>query len=118
MLKWLVTWLANAISLLIVAYLVPGFRVAGFGSALIAAIVIGLINGTLGAVLKFFTWPLRLLTLGLLTLLINAAMLKLAASFVDGFQIDGWFSAFVGALLLAIVSTLLTWITPDFKKKD
>lgn len=118
MLKWLVTWLVSAISLLIVAYLVPGFRVAGFGSALIAAIVIGLINGTLGAVLKFFTWPLRLLTLGLLTLLINAAMLKLAANFVDGFQIDGWFSAFVGALLLAIVSTLLTWITPDFKKKD
>jgi putative membrane protein len=118
MLNWLIKWLVSAISLLIVAYFVPGFHVNGFTAALIAAVVVGLINGTLGAVLKFFTWPLRLLTLGLLTWLINAAMLKLATSFVDGFRIDGWVPALIGSLLLAIVSTALRWIVPDFKKSD
>jgi len=117
MLHWLVKWLVSAISLLIVAYFVTGFHVAGFVSALIAAVVIGLINGTIGTVIKFFTFPLRLLTLGLLTWVINAAMLMLAANFVDGFRIDGWGPAMIGALLLAIVSTVLGWITPDFKKK-
>jgi putative membrane protein len=117
MLHWLIKWLVSAISLLIVAYFVPGFHVVGFPSALIAAVVIGLINGTLGAILKFFTFPLRLLTLGLLTLVINAGMLKFATHFVDGFAIDGWGPAIIGAFLLAIVSGLLNWVTPDFKKK-
>jgi len=115
MLNWLIKWLVSAISLLIVAYFVPGFHVAGFTAALIAAIVVGLINGTLGVVLKFVTWPLRLLTLGLLTWLVNAAMLMLATHFVDGFRIDGWFAALIGSLLLAIVSTALGWIVPDSK---
>jgi putative membrane protein len=115
MLKWIITWVISAISLLIVAHIVPGFRVAGFGSALIAAIVIGLINGTLGMLLKFFTWPFRVLSLGLLTWIINAAMLKLATAFVDGFAIDGWFAALLGALLLTVVTTILQWIVPDKK---
>ncbi len=117
MLSWLVKWLVSAISLLIVANFVSGFHVAGFVPALIAAVVIGLINGTLGVIIKFFTFPLRLLTLGLLTLIINAGLLKLATHFVDGFRIDGWGPAIWGALLLAIVSTVLGWLTPDFKRK-
>ena len=116
MLNWLLKWLVSAISLLIVAHFVPGFHVTSFPAALIAAVVVGLVNGTLGAVLKFFTWPLRVLTLGLLTWVINAGMLKLASSFVDGFRIDGWGPALIGALLLAIVSTVLSWIVPDFNK--
>ena len=116
MLNWLVKWLVSAISLLIVAYVVPGFVVASFTAALLAAVVVGLINGTLGTVLKFFTWPLRLLTLGLLTWAINAAMLMLATKFVDGFRITDWPAAFIGSLVLAIVSTALRWIVPDFHK--
>ena len=116
MLSWLLKWLVSAISLLIVTRVVDGFHVAGLVPALIAAVVIGLINGTIGAVIKFFTFPLRLLTLGLLTLVINAGMLKLATHFVDGFRIDGWGPALIGALVLAIVSTVLGWLTPDFKK--
>ena len=118
MLSWLLKWLVSAVSLLIVTRFVTGFHVAGFIPALIAAIVIGLINGTLGAIIKFFTFPLRWLTLGLLTLIINAGMLKLATRFVDGFRIDGWIPAIVGALLLAIVSTVLGWLVPDFKRKE
>jgi putative membrane protein len=117
MLNWLIKWLLSALSLLIVAYLVPGFHVAGFGAALIAAIVVGLINGTLGMILKFFTWPFRILTLGLLTWAINTAMLLLAARLVDGFQIDGWFAAFVGSLALAVVGAILGLVMPE-KKTD
>ncbi len=118
MLQLLIKWLVNAISLLVVAYVVPGFHVAGFMSALIAALVVGLVNGTLGAVLRFFTWPLRILTLGLLTWIISAAMLLLSARLVDGFTIDGFIPALIGSLVLAIVSALLGWLTPDFDRKD
>ena len=115
-LKLLLQWLVSAVSLLIVAYVVPGFVVSGFKAALIAALVAGFVNGTLGALLRLFTWPLRILTLGLLTWVTNAAMLGLAAYLVDGFSIEGIFPAMLGSLLLAIVSTLLRWVLPDFKK--
>ena len=112
----LLKWLVSAISLLIVAYLVPGFHVSGFKAALIAALVIGLVNGTLGALIKFFTWPFRVLTLGLLTWVISACMLWLSTQFVDGFRISGFIPALLGSLALAIVSTVLGWLTPSDKK--
>jgi putative membrane protein len=107
----LIKWLVNALSLLIVAYVVPGFRMRSFGSAMIAAVVIGLVNGTLGAILKFVTWPFRILTLGILTWIINAFMLWFASKFVSGFEIDGFIAALIGSLLLAIVSGILGSIT-------
>jgi putative membrane protein len=116
MVHLLLKWLVNAISLLIVAYIVPGFHVAGFGSALIAALVIGLVNGTLGAILKFFTWPFRVLTLGLLTWVINTLMLWLSTQFVSGFSISGFLPALFGSLALAIVSTILGGLTPSGKR--
>jgi putative membrane protein len=116
MIHLLVRWLVSAVSLLIVAYVVPGFHVHSFGAAMIAALVIGFVNGTLGAILKFVTWPFRILTLGLLTWVIDAAMLLLAAKFTQGFQIDGWFAALIGALLLALVSGLLHTVTGGSKK--
>jgi putative membrane protein len=100
-------WLVNAVSLLIVAYIIPGFYVRSFGSALIAALVIGLVDGTLGAVILFLTWPFRILTLGLLTWVINAFLLWLASKLVPGFEIHGAFAALFGALLLAIVNAVL-----------
>ncbi len=117
MLHLLLKWLVSAISLLIVAYLIPGFHVAGFQAALIAALVIGLVNGTLGAVLRFFTFPFRILTLGLLTWVINALMIWLSTQFVDGFSISGFIPAMLGSLALAIVSTILGWLTPSSGKK-
>ena len=104
MLNLLLGWLASALSLLVVAYFVPGFHVATFGTALIAAVVIGLINGTLGFVVKLVTFPLRMLTLGLLSLVINAFLLWFATYFVDGFRIDGFSTALVGSLLLSLVN--------------
>jgi uncharacterized membrane protein YvlD (DUF360 family) len=78
MVALLVHWLISAVSLLIVTYILPGIQVRGFGTALIAAIVIGFINATLGLILKILTLPLTLLTFGLFLLVINALMLQLA----------------------------------------
>lgn len=104
----LIHWFLSAASLLIVAFLFPGIEVSGLGTALMAPIVIGFINATLGIVMKIVTLPLTLLTLGVFWLIINALMLQLAAALVPGFFIAGFWSAFFGAIVLSIVSTLLS----------
>ena len=111
--KLLIRWLLSAISLMIIAYFVPGFYVRGFGAALIAAAVIGFINATLGVFLKVLTFPLTILTLGLFLIVINAVMLKLAAFVVPGFQVRTWLAAFIGAILLSIVSAILHRLVND-----
>ena len=103
----LLHWLISTLSLLIVAYIIPGIQVTGVGTALIAAIVIGLINATLGLILKIVTFPLTILTLGLFWLVINALMLQLASSLVPGFYVSGFWAAFFGAIVLSIVSMIL-----------
>jgi putative membrane protein len=107
MVALLIHWLISAVSLLIVAYILPGIEVRGFGTALIAAIVIGLINATLGLILKILTLPLTLLTFGLFLLVINALMLQLASTLVPGFFVSGFWSAFFGAIVLSLVSMIL-----------
>ncbi len=103
----LIHWLISAVSLLIVTYVIPGIQVSGFGTALIAAIVIGLINATLGFVLKLITFPLTLLTLGLFWFVINALMLQLASVLVPGFYVSGFWAAFFGAIVLSLVNMAL-----------
>lgn len=103
----LINWLISALSLVIVAKVIPGFQLSGFGSALIAAIAIGFVNGTLGFFLKVVTFPLTIVTLGLFWLLINALMLKLAAALVPGFRINGFLPAFFGAIVLTLVNLVL-----------
>lgn len=102
-----ITWLLSAISLMIVAHLIPGFSVSSFGSAVIGAIVIGFVNMTLGFILKVLTLPLTILTFGVFLLVINALMLQLAASFVPGFMVQGFLPAFFGAIVLAVVNMAL-----------
>jgi len=103
----LIHWFISAGSLLIVAFLFPGIEVSGLGSAVIAPIVIGFINATIGLVVKIITLPLTLVTLGIFWLVINALMLQLAAALVPGFHIAGFFSAFFGAIVLSIVNMVL-----------
>ena len=93
MLRLLVNWVLNALALIIVAHVVPGFYVLGFGAALFAAVVIGLVNATLGLFLKIITFPLTVLTLGIFWFVINALMLELASAFVPGFRITGFGAA-------------------------
>ena len=116
--RLLVRWLVNAVALMIVTYIVPGFKVNGFIAALIAAAVIGLINATLGLVLKIVTFPLTILTLGLFLIVVNAIMLRIAAYFVRGFEVQGWWPALLGALLLSIVSSFLHWVVGDLRRRE
>jgi putative membrane protein len=111
--RLLLHWILSALALLGVAHYVPGFRVSGFLVALIAALVIGLVNGTVGLVLKILTFPFSIVTFGIFLLVINALMLKLAAAFVPGFQIYGFMPAFWGALLLAILNMIVRWFLRD-----
>jgi putative membrane protein len=107
MLDLLLHWFLSAGSLMIVAFLFPGIEVRGLETALLAPIVIGFINATLGVVIKIITLPLTVLTLGIFWLIINALMLQLAASIVPGFYVAGFLSAFFGAIVLSIVNMLL-----------
>src|ERR1700761_1892982 len=97
MLRLLLQWILNAVALLLVSHFVEGFDVNNFVSALIAVIVIGLLNATLGLMLKFITLPLGILTFGLFFLVINAVILYFSAKFVPGFAVTTWKAAFLGA---------------------
>jgi putative membrane protein len=108
----LVNWILGAVLLLVVSRVVPGFEVNSFGAALIAAVVIGFVNATLGLLLKVITFPLTIFTLGIFLLVINALMLILSSKLVPGFYIHGFAPAFWAALLLAILHMLLGWIMP------
>jgi putative membrane protein len=104
----LLRWLINAASLLLVARIIPDFRIEGCLSAMIAAVVVGFVNATLGVVLRFFAFPLTLLTLGLFLIVVDAVLLK-AAAITPGFEVKTWKAALVGALLLAVISMVLNW---------
>lgn len=104
---WIVYWLLKAVALLIVANILPGIQVDGFGSALIAAIVIGLVSATVGLVLKIILLPFIILTLGVVYFLINGFSLKLASEFVPGFRVDGCMTAVIGSVLLTLVDYVL-----------
>ena len=107
MLKAILRWLASAAALLLVAALVPGLSVDSFTTALLAAVVLGLVNGVLGPVLRLLSLPIRLLTLGLFSLVINAALFALAAYLVPGFEADGLGAVFVGAIAYGLLSWLI-----------
>ena len=108
--RWIIHLLLNAIALLLVSRFVTGFNISSFVTAIIAAIVIGFINATLGMFLKFITLPLTILTLGIFWWVINALMLILASKIVPGFHIYGFGPAFIGAIVLALVNMVLRWI--------
>jgi putative membrane protein len=114
--RLLIRWLINAVSLLIVAYIVPGFELHGFIAALIAAIVFGIVNSTLGLLLKIITFPLTIFTLGLFLIVINAIMLKMAASVTPGFIVHTWTAALLGAIVLSLVSAFLNWLIKDNRR--
>ncbi|MGA2084787.1 MAG: phage holin family protein [Terracidiphilus sp.] len=111
MIGLLLQWLLYAIALLVVSRIVPGFVVNGLWPALIAALVIGLLNATLGFFLKVITFPLSILTLGIFLLVINGLMILLASSIVRGFHVRGFGAAFWGAVVLALLGMLIRAVT-------
>jgi len=107
MLHWILSLVISAVILLIVSRIVSGFELDGFGPALIAALIIGVVNAIVRPVLAFLTLPLIIVTLGLFLFVLNALMLKLASVLVPGFRIRGFLPAIWGALLLAVANLLL-----------
>ena len=95
----------TALAVMLAAFVVPGIAVAGFWTAVLVAIVLGLLNVTLGNLLKLLTLPLSIVTLGLFLLVINALMFW-AASFIKGFHVSGFWAAFFGPLIVTAVSVL------------
>jgi len=110
MLTLLLIWLLNAVALLAVAYLLPGIAVASFGSAMIAALVLGLLNTIVKPILVFLTLPITILTLGLFLLVINALVFWFAGSILSGFRVNGFWWAMIGALLYTVISGLLSTV--------
>jgi len=103
----LLHWLVSALSLLATAYIVPGFKIKDFSSALIAAFIIGLANIVIRPILLFLTFPINILTLGLFTFVVDGVILKMCAAVLKGFEISSWMAAIFGAMILALVGTIL-----------
>lgn len=107
MLRLLLKWLLYTVALLITANVVPGFHLRSIEAGLVAVVIIGFLNMTLGLFLKIITFPLTILTFGIFLLIINAFILKLAGNVVPGFYVATWSAAFVGAVILALLHMLL-----------
>lgn len=104
----LLVWILNAVALLVVAYILPGITVASFGSALIAALVLGLLNTLVKPLLIVLTLPITIVTLGLFLLVLNALVFWFAGSILKGFQVEGFWWAVIGAIVYSLVSGLLS----------
>ena len=109
-------WIINAVALLLVANIVPGFTIDSFYSALIAALVLGLVNALVRPLFLILTLPVTILTLGLFTFVINAFMIWLVSTVVKGFTIDGFVPALLAALLLWVCSLLTNWLIAQSKE--
>jgi putative membrane protein len=106
MVHLLLVWIVSAAALMVTAYVVPGFKIHSFGSAMWASVLVGLLNMLIRPILLFLTLPINLLTLGLFTFVVNAIVLRMAAGLLKGFDIDGWGSAIIGAVVLVLVNYL------------
>lgn len=100
----------NAAALFIATYIVPGIELRGWGALLGAAVLLGLVNALIRPILLILTLPINLLTLGLFTLVVNAGLFALVAGLVPGFEVAGFGAAFLGSLVLAAVSMVLSWL--------
>ena len=105
--KIIVRWLLLAAALLLVAYLYPGVTIKSFGSAMIAAFVLGLFNTLLRPILVLLTLPVTVVTLGLFLFIINALMFYFAASVLEGFHVAGFFAALIGSLLYSLCGMVI-----------
>ena len=108
MIKLLLVWLINAVALIAVAYLMPGVSVASFTTALVAALILGLINAVVRPVLVLLTLPVTLVTLGLFIFVLNGLLFWFVGSFIQGFVVQGFWSGVFGAIVFSVISWLLS----------
>ncbi len=106
----LLKWLALALAIMFTGWIIPGITISNFTTALVAAVVIALINLGIKPVLVFLTLPINILTLGIFILVINALLFMFMAYLVHGVEGHGFWSAFLGALVLSILSVGISWL--------
>lgn len=109
--------LISGLAVAIASYLTPGAHVDGYLTAIIVAVVLAIVNSTIGPILKLLTLPLNILTLGLMSLVINVLMVLLVAEIVPGFTLDGFWTALVFAIILALINMVLGGILVDKSQK-
>lgn len=107
MVSVLIDWLISALAILLISQYLPGFQVASFVTALIVALVLGILNALIKPIIVILTLPINIITLGLFTFVINAFLLILASYFVRGFKIDGFMPALIAAFFLWIINVVL-----------
>ena len=105
--RLLLLWILNAVALLAVTWLLPTIQISGFGTALVAALVLGFINTLVRPVLALLTLPITLLTLGIFYLVLNGLLFWLASAMLPGFDIEGFWSAVFGAILYGLIAWAL-----------
>ena len=112
----LVRWFINALALMLVAYLYSGVQVNGIVAALIAALVLGLVNAVIRPLLVILTLPVTILTLGLFIFVINAFMFWFVTEIVKGFTVTGFTAALIGSLMFSVISLVTNWLVFDKNK--
>ena len=116
--RLLLLWILNAVALLAVTWLLPSIQVAGFGAALLAALLLGLINTLVRPLLAILTMPITVLTLGIFYLVLNGLLFWLASALIPGFQVHGFGSALVGAILYGVIAWALSGLIPNKRGMD
>ncbi len=106
--KLLLVWLINTVSLMAVAYLMPSISVSSFITALVAALVLGLVNAVIRPILVLLTLPATILTLGLFIFVINGLLFWLVGSFISGFVVEGFWAGVIGAIIYSLISWALS----------
>ena len=108
MIRLLAVWLINALALMAVAYLMPSIEVSSFGAALVAALVLGLVNAIVRPVLVLLTLPVTILTLGLFIFVLNGLLFWMVGSWLEGFWVGGFWAGVLGAIVFSIISWALS----------
>lgn len=111
--NFLLTWLLAAVSLVITAYLVPGFVINSFIAALIASVILGLVNAIIRPILVLLTLPITIVSLGLFLFVVNAITIWLAGYLTPGFDVNGFLPALIGSIVLTVVSSVLNRLVGD-----
>lgn len=111
--RWLIRLLINAIAVFVAAHLLKSIEVDGFGSAMVAAIILAIINTFIRPILVFFTFPITIVTLGLFLLVINAVTFYVTGMLVPGFEVAGFWGAFWGAIVVSVISWVLNGVFRD-----
>jgi putative membrane protein len=113
----IVRWFLNALALMLIAWLYSGVQVAGPIEALVAALVLGLVNAVIRPVLILLTLPVTLLTLGLFIFVINALLFWFVGEVVKGFHVGGFMAALIGSIMYSVITLITSWVAAPAKKK-